>query len=280
MHCIKDSNYTVTSTLQIIKCTKKNNTFSFYFFITGCGVERKWSIFHLRKELQEWRRVVGEELLGLQPGHHLSELRQAANGPARRFALCGFRRRRSLFLWRLQPKSTASPSSSGLGLTWFQVGRLWMMLPHWVWSWLVHSPRGWPRIVTGPGVTLTRCLVLVRLIRAGILHQAKLLWLASLLPFRPVDTSTGCGEARRVTSEEAQVSHKVLEETGLGGDEEVQEDAVVEGDASQQEQEVAVRVAAEVARRLRRGLAVQTPAIRHQTKIRTSWEDACFLQLN
>lgn len=71
-----------------------------------------------------------------------------------------------------------------------------------------------------------------------------------------VDPSTGCGEALPVTSEEAQVSYEVLEETGLGGDEEVEEDAVVEGDALKQEQEVAVRVTAAAARRLQRHLVV------------------------
>lgn len=81
---------------------------------------------------------------------------------------------------------------------------------------------------------------------------------------RRVDPSTGCSEALRVTSEEAQVAHKVLEETGLGGDEEVEEDAVVEGDALKQEQEVAVRATAAAARCLQRRLAVtaRTPPAR------------------
>ena len=55
---------------------------------------------------------------------------------------------------------------------------------------------------------------------------------------------TYCSETLTFSSEELEEPHKVLQETGLGGDKEVKEDAVVEGDALKQEQEVAVRVTA------------------------------------
>lgn len=47
-----------------------------------------------------------------------------------------------------------------------------------------------------------------------------------------------------VSQETLQVLHKILQETGLSGDEEVKEEAVVKGNALQQKNEVAVRVVA------------------------------------
>lgn len=56
--------------------------------------------------------------------------------------------------------------------------------------------------------------------------------------------STRDSETLPVNQETLKVLNKVLQETGLGGDEEVEQEAVVKGDALQQKNEVAVRVVA------------------------------------
>lgn len=56
--------------------------------------------------------------------------------------------------------------------------------------------------------------------------------------------TTRDSETLPVSQETLKVLNKVLQETGLGGDEEVKKEAVVKGDALQQKNEVAVRVVA------------------------------------
>lgn len=70
-----------------------------------------------------------------------------------------------------------------------------------------------------------------------------------------------------------QVAHQVLQEAGFRGDEEVQEGAVVEGDAPEEEQEVAVRVETRGARRSRRspGIWTRTLAV-GDTRQMTRWD--------
>ena len=71
------------------------------------------------------------------------------------------------------------------------------------------------------------------------------------------DSSARCSETLPICSQELEVSHKVLQEAGFNGNEEVQEDAVVEGDALKQQQEVAVRVAARGTGRLQHSKVIQ-----------------------
>lgn len=69
--------------------------------------------------------------------------------------------------------------------------------------------------------------------------------------------TTRYSETLPVSQETLKVLHKILQETGLGGDEEVKQEAVVKGDALQQKNEVAVRVVARSTSFLQQSKSIQ-----------------------
>lgn len=82
-------------------------------------------------------------------------------------------------------------------------------------------------------------------------------WLVLTFTGRILEMTTRYSETLPVSQETLKVLNKILQKTGLGGDKEVKQEAVVKGDALQQKNEVAVRVVARSTSFLQQSKSIQ-----------------------